>query len=153
MGTSVARYTIAFVAAALLVAVHASAQTETWNQEKVTGLAKELEAAVSGLRDDLRKSPAWENQQQKATLFRISDELRLIESESASLHAQLAKGAGMEETQPTYERIRRLRRDAQVLAKKTDVSAVTQPKLDRANQMLELLAPFYPASPTRGEKS
>jgi hypothetical protein len=139
------------LAASLLFGAHASAQTEAWNQEKVTGLAKELESAVSGLRDALRKSPMWENPQQKRTLYRISDKLRLIESESASLHAYLAKGAGMEETLPAYERIQRLRRDAQVLAKKTDVSAFTQPKLDRANQVLGLLAPYYPA-PSKQEK-
>jgi hypothetical protein len=153
MTTFVTRCTTAFVASAMLVAVQASAQTEPWNQEKVTALAKQLEASLSGLRDDLRKSPAWENQQQKGTLYRISDKLRLIESESISLHAHLEKGAGMAETHPTYERIQRLRRDAQVLAKKTDVSAVTQPKLDRAIEVLDLLAPFYPAPPTRGKKS
>jgi hypothetical protein len=129
---------------ALSVALHASAQTETWNQEKTAALAGELESAVSGLRDAVRKSPAWENPQQKRTLYRIADKLRLIESESASLHAQLVKGAGMDETLPTYERIQRLKRDAQVLAKKTDVSAFTKPKLDRATEVLSQIAPYYP---------
>ena len=64
-----------------------------------------------------------------------------------SLHAQLVNGAGMDETLPAYQRIQRLKRDAQVLAKKTDVSAFTQPKLDRANSVLNQLAVFYPATP------
>jgi len=125
----------------------ALAQSEIWNQEKVAALAGELESAVSGLRDAVRKSPMWQNPQQKQTLYRIADKLRLIESEAASLHAQLTRGAGMQESLPNYERLQRLRRDAQVLAKKTDVSAVTQPKLDRATQVLNQLAPYYPAQP------
>ena len=56
----------------------------------------------------------WENPQQKVSLYRLADKLRLIESECASLHARLAKGEGMEETQPAYEHIQRLRRDAEV---------------------------------------
>ena len=51
----------------------------------------------------------------------------------------------MEDTRLSYERIQRLRRDAQVEAKKTDVSAFTQPKLDKAKGLLDQLAPFYPA--------
>jgi len=122
----------------------ARAQSQPWDQEKTAALAGELESAVSGLRDAVRKSPMWGNPQQKRTLYRIADKLRLIESESASLHAQLVKGAGMDETLPTYERIQRLRRDAQVHAAKTDVSAFTKPKLDRATEVLGLIAPYYP---------
>ena len=142
-----ARIAVLFVVLGLFFAARASAQTESWNQEKTAALAGELESAVSGLRDAVRKSPTWENPQQKQTLYRISDQLRLIESESASLHAQLVKGAGMDETLPTYERIQRLKRDVQVLAKKTDVSAFTQPKLERATEVLNRLAVFYPAKP------
>jgi len=128
----------------LLSASDARAQSTAWDQERVTALADELEKSVSGLRDAVRKSPTWENPQQKRTLYRISDKLRLIESESASLHAQLVRGAGMDETLPAYERIQRLKRDAQVLAKKTDVSAFTKPKLDRATEVLSQIAPYYP---------
>ena len=40
-----------------------------------------------------------------------------------------------------------------VLATKTDVSAFTQPKLDRATHVLNVLAPFHPAPPTQEKKS
>lgn len=148
MQKSVARFTLPFFVMALLVGAHASAQTEAWNQEKVTALAKELESSVSGLRDAVRRSPLRENPQQKTRIFRIADQLRLIESESASLHARLARGEGMDETLPSFQRIQRLRRSAQSLANRTDVSAQTQPKLDRANQVLGQMAPFYPAPAT-----
>jgi hypothetical protein len=58
----------------------------------------------------------------------------------------------MEDTRLSYERIQRLRRDAEVLAKKTDVSAFTKPKLDRATEVLNQLAPFYPAEPAPKEE-
>lgn len=125
----------------------ALAQTETWNQEKVAALSVELEKAVSGLRDVVRKSLMRENPQQKQTFFRISDYLRRIESESLSLKAQLAKGAGMDETWPNYRNIQQLRRKAEVLAQKTDVSAMTQPKLDRAKQVLDEISVYYPPEP------
>ena len=135
------------LALALLLAAPAFAQTEAWNQEKVIVLAEQLEAAVAGLRDAVRKSPQWENPQQKPALYRIADKLRLIESESTSLHAQLKNGAGMEETLPAYARIQRLRRDVVTLAKRTEVSSFTQPKLDIANSVLGQIAPYYPPQP------
>jgi hypothetical protein len=144
---SVSGFGVAVVAIALLAGAHASAQTEPWSQEKATALAGELEQAVAGLRDSIRKSPSWEIPGQRKALSRIMRKLRSIESESLSLHAKLAKGATMEDTRLSYERIQSLRRDAQVEAKKVDVSAFTQPKLDRATEVLNRLAPMYPAEP------
>ncbi len=135
------------VALAVSLAAPASAQTEPWSQEKATALARELEKAVSGLRDSIRKSPQWEIAAQRKTLSRIQRKLRSIESTALSLHAHLAKGATMAETRSQYERIQRLRRDAEVLAEHTDVSAFTKPKLDRAQEVLSQLAPLYPAEP------
>ena len=144
-GTWVARIALAALAAAL--AAPAQAQTEPWNQEKATALAGELEKAVAGLRDSIRKSPQWEIASQRKTLSRIQRKLRSIESTALSLHAHLAKGATMAETRPSYERIQRLKRDAEVQAKHVDVSAFTQPILDRAQEVLSQLAPMYPAEP------
>ena len=145
------RFGVLVTALLLLSTERSSAQTEAWNQEKVTALAGELESAVAGLRDALRKNPMWENPQQKAPLYRLADKLRLIESECASLHARLAKGEGMEETQPAYEHIQRLRRDAEVEGSRTEVSTFIRPKLDRAREVLSMIAPFYPAAPARKE--
>jgi len=137
---------LAVAALGLTFATQALAQTEKWNQEKVTAIAKELEAAVSGLRDAVKKSPAWENPQQKRNLYKISDILRQIEQECTSLHAQLAKGAGMEESLANYEHIQRLKRRAEVLAPKSDITAFTKPKLDQATGLLKQIEPYYPAA-------
>jgi len=127
----------------------ALAITEAWNQERVTAIARDLEQAVAGLRDAVKNSPAWDNPQQKRNLYKIADILRQIEQESISLHAQLAKGAGMEETELNYRRIQTLKRRAEALAPKSDVTAFTKPKLDRATEVLKLLEPFYPPTEAR----
>ena len=131
---------------ALTFATQAPSQTEKWNQEKVTAIAKDLEAAVSGLRDAVKKSPAWENPQQKRNLYKIADILRQMEQECTSLHAQLARGAGMEESQSNYDHIQRLRKRAQVLAPKSDIGAFTKPKLDQAAAILKQIEPYYPTA-------
>jgi len=135
----------ALVALVAGFASHAFALTEPWSQERVTVLAKDLAKAVSGLREAVKNSPSWQNPQQRKNLYKIADILRQIEQECISLHAQLAKGAGMEETQSNFEHIQRLKRRAQVLVPKSDVSAITQPKLDLANGLLKQLEPYYPA--------
>jgi hypothetical protein len=132
------------VAFALALATSALAIT-AWDQAKVTEIAGQLEAAVSGLQEAIRQSPTWSHPGQRTTLFQIQDNLRWIESEAGHLHAALAKGAGMEETLNSFRRIHSLRRETEVLARRTDVSAMTQPKLDKAKELLGQLDAYYPA--------
>ena len=140
-------------AAALLLfasaglAREAAAQTQAWNQEVVTALSGELEDAVSGLREVIRGNPAKDRPGQRRQIYEILDNLRLIEQSATSMHASLKNGAGLEETLPTYNRLQQIRRDTEVLAKQVDISAITQPKLDRARDILSKLEPYYPPQP------
>jgi hypothetical protein len=136
--------TVLGVALALALATHAGAIT-AWDQAKVTEIAGQLEAAVSGLQEAIRQSPTWSHPGQRTTLFQIQDNLRWIETEASHLHAALAKGAGMEETLNSFKRIHSLRRETEVFARRTDVSAMTQPKLDKAKELLAQLGAYYPA--------
>lgn len=136
------------------LAREAAAQSQPWNQEVATALAGELEDAVSGLRDAVRQSPNMQIPTQRRKLYEIVDNLRLIEQSATSLHAELKKGEGMEATMPTYKRLQQIRRDTEVLAQRVDITALTQPKLDKAKGILEKLAGYYPAEPLApGEKS
>ncbi len=132
------------VALALLVAAQAHAIT-AWDQAKVTEIAGQLEEAVGGLQDAIRKSPNWSHPGQRTTLFQIQDNLRWIESEATHLHANLVKGAGMEETLNSFKRIHSLRRETELLASRTQVSEFTRPKLDKARDLLAQLGVYYPA--------
>ncbi|HXZ85082.1 MAG TPA: hypothetical protein VEI82_06305 [Myxococcota bacterium] len=125
----------------------AAAQTQPWNQEVVTTTAGELEDAVSGLRDVVRGSPNLDIPTKRRTMYQIIDNLRMIEGSAASLHASLKKGAGMEETLPTYKRLQQLRRETAVLAQRVDITAVTRPKLDKAQELLKKIEPYYPEEP------
>ena len=75
------------------------------------------------------------------------DNLRQMEFTAQTLKVELGKGAGMEETLPTYNRLQQLRRETEVLAQKVDITAVTRPKLEEAKMWLKVLEPFYPAQP------
>jgi len=132
------------VAFALALASSALAIT-AWDQAKVTEIAGQLEAAVSGLQEAVRQSPTWSHPGQRTTLFQIQDNLRWIETEAAHLHAELTKGKGMEETLNSFKRIHQLRRETEVFARRTDISAITQPKLDKAKELLAQLGAYYPA--------
>jgi hypothetical protein len=132
---------------AVSVARDASAQAQPWNQEVVTALAGELEDAVSGLREAVRQSPQMQFPTQRRRLYEIMDNLRLIEQSASSMHAELKKGEGMEATLPTYKRLQQVKRDTEVVAQKVDVSAITRPKLDKAQTILDKLAGYYPAEP------
>jgi hypothetical protein len=131
----------------------AAAQSLPWNQEVVTARAGELEDAVSGLRDAVRQSPNWQIPSQRRRLYEIVENLRLIEQAATSLHAELKKGEGMESTLPTYKHLQQVRRDTVVVADRVDISAVTKPKLDKANDLLKKIEPYYPVEPLApGEK-
>ena len=129
------------------LAREAAAQAKPWNQEVATALAGELEDAVSGLREAVRQSPNMQYPTQRRLLYQIMDNLRMIEQAATSLHAGLKNGAGMEETLPTFMRLEQIRRDTEVLAQKVEITAFTQPKLDKARDILAKLEPYYPPQP------
>jgi hypothetical protein len=147
----VGKLVVAIAALALVgtsgLARHAAAQTQAWNQEVVTTTAGELEDAVSGLRDVIRGSPNLDIPTKRRKMYQIMDNLRMIEGSATSLHASLKKGAGMEETLPTYKRLQQLRRETEVIAQQVDITAVTKPKLDKAKDLLTQIEPFYPEEP------
>ncbi len=129
------------------LAREAAAQAQPWNQEVTTALAGELEDAVSGLREAVRQSPNMQYPTQRRRLYEIMDNLRLIEQSATSMHAALKGGAGMEETLPTYKRMQQVKRDTAVLAQHVDISAITRPKLDKAQGILDKLSGYYPTEP------
>ena len=122
----------------------AAAQAKPWNQEVTTALAGELEDAVSGLREAVRQSPNMQYPTQRRPLYKILDNLRMIEQSATSLHASLKGGAGMEETLQTYQRLQQIRRDTEYLAQQVEITAFTKPKLDKARDVLGKLEPYYP---------
>ena len=131
----------------LSLAPLASAQTQAWDQAAATEAAGKLESAIVGLRDILQTSPQLQNPGTRRLMYEIMDNLRQMEFMSQTLHASLSKGAGLDETLPTYNKLQQERRYTEVLSKRVDISAITQPKLDEARTWLAKLEPYYPAQP------
>lgn len=143
------RRTLAVLALVPLLGFAAAvgAQTQKWDQAAVTAAASKLPPAIDGLREIIRGGPALQIQSKRRIIYQILDNLRLMEFSSQTLAAELKKGAGMEETVHTYNRLQQIRRDTEVLAQKVDISAVTRPKLEEAQSVLAQIEPFYPAQP------
>jgi hypothetical protein len=126
----------------------ASAQTQKWDQAAVTQISVDLEKALSGLRDIVRSSPQFQvPSSRRAYLFEILENLRNMEFMAQSLTVRLKNGEGLEETTPTYNKMQQIRRDTEVIARKVDITAVVQPKLDLAREQLAKMAPYYPTQP------
>lgn len=135
------------VAFACLLALDASAQTEKWNQAKVSALAGELVNAVSGLQNALMASQQWQTWSGENSVWGVTDDLRLMEFEAISLNADLAKGAGMNQTLPAYMRVQQIHRETAQYQGQMDVSAFLAPPLAKAKAVLAKLAAYYPPQP------
>ena len=132
------------VAVIALPSFSARAQTASWNQDAVTAAAGELESAVSGLRDAVRKSSTWTTSPDQSELYEISQGLRQIEWLATNLHADLKQGEGLEATLPVFREILETRDYTRAEATFVDISASIRPKLDAARAALAKLKAFYP---------
>jgi hypothetical protein len=138
---------ISVAAFALVVALGAQAQTAKWDQAAVTAAAAEYEAAVSDLRQSVRQSTASTLSPNKSKIYQIMQDLRQIEWLAQSLHGDLVKGAGLEETTPDYNEILENRDYAKADAIFVDITDFIRPKLEAARVALAKLAAFYPTQP------
>jgi hypothetical protein len=132
---------------ALVMALGARAQTAKWDQAAATAAAAEFEAAVSGLRDAVRKSSAWTTSPNRSKLYQITQDLRQIEWLAQSLHADLVKGDGREETTPEFFEIQERREYAKADAMFVDISDFIRPKLESSRAAMAKLSAFYPTPP------
>lgn len=135
---------VGVAALTIMFALGARAQTANWNQEAVTAAAGQLEAAVSGLRDAVRKSNTWTSSPDKSELYQISEDLRQIEWLATNLHADLKQGEGLEATLPIFNQILETREYARAEVKFVDISASIRPRLEAARAALEKLRAYYP---------
>jgi hypothetical protein len=122
----------------------AESEPIAWDQSRVSELASQLQEAVKGLRDSARKQgrPTGGSGQVRA-YNRLLDRLRLIEAESRHLAASLGGGAGRDETEPVFERLDLLRRDAAEEARRLFMTKPLMDRIETARGVLEELRPYY----------
>ena len=90
---------------ALFAAGAAPAQTEKWNQEKVTALSAELVSSVSGLQTAFQNSTQAQDPVMQETVAQVVDGLGLLEFEALHLNSMLKSGQGLKSTLPAYRRL------------------------------------------------
>ena len=135
------------VSLALLLAGAARAQTEKWNQEKVTALSGELMSSVSGLQNALQNSAQAQNPLLEDTLAQVGDLLGLFEFEATHLNALLASGKGLRATLPAYKRLQELHAELTPYGGQVELSAFLAPPVAKAKAALTALAKYYPPQP------
>jgi uncharacterized membrane protein YccC len=148
----------ALVLALASLPIPSSAELATWDQARVTALAKQLADNTSALYDTFYNQPtATLGSGQNRAFYRLQQKIRRIRLESRHLAAELKDGKGHDETLPSFEDIMELVRDAQVEAPKIFQSQQIQDKARACRETLEQIAPFYdanaPPSPDSGSAS
>jgi len=138
---------IAFAVCLLALAGAAHAALQAWDQAKVTELAKQLETEsatlFSSMRD--RQQPTL-GTAQRLPWHRLKQEVRFLRRESRTLSRALQRGAGFDETLPSYEQLMQTVRRAQANARSVFTTADMQQSADRTRAILNQLGPFYDAN-------
>ena len=135
---------LAIVAIAALGARTAAADLAKWDQAKVTDLAKQLEAAAKDLNDTFYKQPPPSlGSMQSRSYQRLKQKVRMLRSEAGALASSLAKGEGLEETQPSYDSLMELVRAARDDARQVFTGYDVQQKATAMRGILNQLSPYY----------
>ena len=109
--------------AALFFEPSARGELATWEQARVTEIAKQLTTATDALYDTFVKQlrPTVASMQTNA-YHRLKQWVRLLRIEARELASSLEKGEGREETLPIYENLMQLTRSARDDAAKVFVA-------------------------------
>lgn len=138
----------AAIAAALVVAFAPSARAEVtaWDQAKVTSLAQQLETATNDLNETFRRQPVPSvGSMQSRAFFRLRHEIRSLRRESRSLARALERGAGHDETLPSFTSLMQTVAAARDEAPRVFTSKELVERSDAARAILNQLSPFYDA--------
>jgi hypothetical protein len=137
---------LAAVSAAVLLGLVAAARADlaAWDQEKVTGIAKQLDAASRELYDAFYKQPVpTVGSAQTRAYQRLKHDIRLIRTQARQLARDLERGEGMESTQPGFEELMSRVRSARDEAPKIFTTKDVADKAAAAREQLNALGPYY----------
>jgi hypothetical protein len=134
----------------LLAAGVASAQLATWDQARVTEIAKTLATAAQG----------WETQTREAVAGSMlpaeePDSLpgraRVLREMSDSLAAHLAKGDGYDKTKDQYRSIREVADDTEEAAQRSPLEEPVMDAWAKVADALRQIAPYYDPKANQGK--
>jgi len=114
-----------------------------WDQARVTQYAVDLHKRIGEAVDALRKSPMKDQPTQRTVWYDLREDLRLLDNTTEHLASELQKGAGLEETERTFERIESLRRDAEEVGRRSMIEAPVMDALVSAGAVHNQMKPYY----------
>jgi len=136
------------LAAALVGAPEARADTMKWDQAKVTAVAGELVDKTRNIRDSVRRQPPPTlGQAGMRSFHRLRDDLSAIQSTAVRLHNALQAGSSQAETFPTYRRLISLVRSASQELNRMQLGEPAAGQIKAAGEVLSRLRPFYEEAP------
>jgi len=124
------------------LALPARAELASWDQAKVSALAKQLESASQSLYETFDKQPQAGIGQRKA-YYRLKQDVRSARNGAKQLAGALAKGAGQEETLPIYDDLMQGVRRARENAAQVFTTRDVQERASQVRGLLNQLAPYY----------
>jgi len=133
------------LAAGLVTAAGPSAaELEKWNQAEITALSKQLADATQQLYDTFyRQPPPSVGSMHARDYYRLKQVIRRLLEEADQLHADVAKGDGMEETLPAYDDLMEKVRDAREIWARVFTSKELRDSADAARGILNQISPYY----------
>ncbi len=139
------RIAIALVVLALATPISpAHAELATWDQAKVTALAKQLVESSTALYDSFYKQPPpTVGSGQTRAYQQLKQQVRRIRTEARELSSELEKGAGRDETLPSYEDLMATVRDARENARQVFTTSAVTDKAAAVRALLNQLGPYY----------
>jgi hypothetical protein len=126
------------------LATSETSPTQSWDQPKVTEIAKALATAANDLQLAFRREPAdMMPSGDRRSRYAAKQDLRRLRSETRHLASQLEAGEGHDETIDIFLNIQSIAHSA---AENGRRSRLTKPTFDRitvAREQLTQLAPYY----------
>jgi hypothetical protein len=123
-------------------ALSARAELASWDQAKVSALAKQLEGETQSLYEAFNKQPQAAAAQRTA-YYRLKEDVRAARNRAKQLAGALAKGAGRDETHPIYDDLLHGVRRAREIAPQVFTGRDVQERASAVRRSLNQLAPYY----------
>ena len=145
MNPFIRRVLTAGLAAAVLMATGwpVRAERESWNQERVAGVASDLARAMEKLKTSAESDPEQASVLQERRRQGVLVDLRRLTDLSADLASKLKAGQGMRETRPLFDELQTVRRQARDAGRDLLPPDSTAEDIVTARRIFERLGPYY----------
>lgn len=127
-----------------LVAPSASGELATWDQAKVSGLAKDLATATEALYEVFLQQPAPAlGSAESAAYHRLKHRMRMLRVEARMLVTSLEEGDGREQTEWIYDNLMSHARSARLEVRGASIAEPVSERAVAVRGLLNRLGPYY----------